>query len=100
MRFAAKSDTNQLGLMDAARQMGAYVFDVHRLGAGFVDLVVAYQGRTLLVEVKHGKGKLTAAERDFHNEMSQAGVKIYIWHDVVDVVRDLTRGETADLLEE
>lgn len=89
MRHRARSDDNQQALIDAARQIGAYVFDVHRLGTGFVDLVVAHQGKTYLVEVKNGQGRLTPAEQKFHYQMAEAGVETYVWRDVSDVVRDL-----------
>lgn len=40
-------------------------FDVHVVGNGFPDLVVAVGGRNFLVEVKTGSGNLTEKEENF-----------------------------------
>lgn len=69
MRRAARVDDNQQQIVDALRKAGAYVRVVTQ-GEGLPDLLVGYNGFTLLLEVKDGNKppsarKLTAAEENF-----------------------------------
>jgi len=70
-RRAAKVDDNQRDIVRAFRDMGASVQHLHAVGAGCPDLLIGWQGRNLLVEVKDGAKvpsarKLTPAEVEFH----------------------------------
>ncbi len=55
MRRAAKIDTNQNEIVDALRLAGATVAITSAVGGGFPDLVVGYECRNYLIEVKDGK---------------------------------------------
>lgn len=71
MKYAAKADRNQPEIVAALRGIGAKVVPTHTVGQGFPDLVVAYRGRTFLIEVKDGekipsKRKLTPDQEKFH----------------------------------
>lgn len=54
MRRAAKIDANQPAIVAALRALGAFVQPLHTVGQGCPDLLVAFRGQTLLVEVKDG----------------------------------------------
>lgn len=69
MRRAARVDDNQQKIVDALRRAGAFVRVVTQ-GDGLPDLLVGYNGYTLLLEVKDGSKppsarKLTDAEENF-----------------------------------
>ena len=71
MRRAARRDDNEKQIIDALRRCGAYVKVIN--DDGTFDLLVAYHGATLLLEVKDGAKppsarKLTDAEQKFHDE--------------------------------
>jgi len=71
MKYAAKADRNQPEVVAALRKIGAKVVPTHTLGQGMPDLVVAYDGRTFLLEIKDGEKppsarKLTPAQETFH----------------------------------
>lgn len=55
MRRAARTDAAHASIRDALRKAGAYVIDTSAL-PGFVDLVVGWQARTCLLEVKRPTG--------------------------------------------
>lgn len=55
MRRAAKVDANQEQIVDALRAVGATVQTLAAVGKGVPDLLVGYQGKTLLLEVKDGR---------------------------------------------
>ena len=57
MVYAKKVDKNQGHVVKALRQMGADVFLLHMVGGGIPDLLVAYAGHTILIEVKDGADK-------------------------------------------
>ncbi len=62
MRYAARVDVNQAAIVAALRAAGAYVWI---LGLP-VDLLVGYNNRTYLVEIKDGPRKrLTKLQEDF-----------------------------------
>jgi hypothetical protein len=57
MTFAKKVDKNQTSVVKALRDYGADVHLLHMVGAGIPDLLVAYEGQTILMEVKDGPDK-------------------------------------------
>lgn len=57
MAYAKKVDKNQGDVVKALRKMGADVFLLHMVGGGIPDLMVAYAGQTILMEVKDGPDK-------------------------------------------
>jgi Holliday junction resolvase len=72
MRYAARIDDNQNEIVSALRKAGATVRVVTQ-GGGLPDLLVGYQGKTILMEVKDGNKvpsgrKLTEAEQKFFND--------------------------------
>ena len=52
---AAKIDANQEQVVDTLRAAGATVQTLATVGKGVPDLLVGYQGKTLLLEVKDGR---------------------------------------------
>lgn len=87
-RWNAKVDKTQAEVVEALRQAGASVEPIHREGRGIPDLLVGYNGHTLLIEVKSRGGRLTKPEQDWHREWRSC---VYIVHDAqeaVDVLED------------
>ena len=58
MSFAKKVDKNQASVVKALRDNGADVYLLHMVGKGIPDLLVAYEGHTILIEVKDGADKV------------------------------------------
>ncbi len=54
MRRAAKIDANQPEIVAALRKVGAHVESLAAVGCGVPDLLVGFQGQTVLIEVKDG----------------------------------------------
>ena len=72
MRYANRIDANQNKIVDGLRKAGAYVRIISQ-GDGIPDLLVGYNGFTILMEVKDGDKvpsarKLTEAEQKFFDE--------------------------------
>jgi hypothetical protein len=57
MTFAKKVDKNQNDVVKVLRDYGADVYLLHMVGGGIPDLLVAYEGHTILIEVKDGADK-------------------------------------------
>jgi hypothetical protein len=55
MRRAAKIDANQTPVVEALRAAGATVQSLAAVGQGVPDLLVGFQGQTVLLEVKDGR---------------------------------------------
>ena len=54
MAYAKKVDLNHKEVVEKFRELGASVFDASGVGRGFPDIVVGYNGQTVLVEIKSG----------------------------------------------
>ena len=52
MRYRARIDQNQPDITKALRHFGASVQPIHTLGKGIPDLLVGFQRRNLLFEIK------------------------------------------------
>lgn len=81
MRRAAKIDANQKEVVDAMRAIGATVHSLAALGDGCPDLLVGYNGRTVLMEVKDGNKpqweiKLTPAQEKWHKSWTGSTLAI------------------------
>lgn len=68
---AAKIDRNQPEIVAALRKAGASVQSLAGVGVGCPDLLIGFQGKTALVEIKDGKKvksaqKLTDCQVDWH----------------------------------
>lgn len=62
MRWAARADANQAEIVKALRDAGAVVWHIKWP----VDLIVGFQGRTILMEIKRPKGgKYTDDQKSF-----------------------------------
>jgi hypothetical protein len=57
MTFAKKVDKNQNDVVKTLREYGADVYLLHMVGGGIPDLLVAFEGHTILMEVKDGPNK-------------------------------------------
>lgn len=55
MRRAAKVDANHTQVVMALQAVGATVQSLAAVGQGVPDLLVGFQGKTLLMEIKDGK---------------------------------------------
>jgi Holliday junction resolvase len=62
MRRAAKVDANQPEIVQALRQAGACVQSLAAVGKGVPDLLVGYEGNTVLIEVKDGSKPRSARQ--------------------------------------
>lgn len=107
MRRAARADKNQSEIVAAYRRLGASVQHLHTIGQGCPDLLVGIGGRSgegglnILVEVKHGKGKLTGDEPAWHASwtgqveivdfVDKAVKRFEHWRDVADLLWELTQ---------
>ena len=73
MRRAAKVDANQKQVVAALRGAGASVQLLHAVGEGCPDLLVGYQSKNYLIEVKDGAKppsaqKLTPQQEIWHRD--------------------------------
>lgn len=79
MRRIAQEDDNQRVIVQSLRQLGFHVWHTHAVGNGGPDLVVtgyshiAQRIESLLVELKVEGGKLTMAEKRWHEQFPKYG---------------------------
>lgn len=81
MRRAAKVDANQVQVVSALRAAGVLVLSLAALGKGVPDLLCAFHGRLVLLEVKDGHKvpsarKLTADQIEFHKEWADVPLHV------------------------
>lgn len=78
----SKVDHNHSDIVEALRQIGAYVIDCSALRNAF-DLLVAYKGQLFIVEVKNGElapsqRKLTSGELKCKAMFESVGVTYHV----------------------
>jgi Holliday junction resolvase len=73
-RAAAKRDMNEADIIRTLRSVGASVAQIS--SKGVPDLLVGFQGRTYLLEVKTPKKKLTDDQVVFHGEWNGSPIAI------------------------
>jgi hypothetical protein len=69
---ARRTDSNHSEIVQTFRELGCSVLDLSRVGCGCPDILVARNGKMLLVEIKDGMKppsarKLTPDEQRFHD---------------------------------
>ena len=81
MRTAAKIDKNQTEVVAALRKVGASVQSLATIGKGCPDLLVGFQGKLYLIEVKDGtnvpsKQLLTEDQKKWHDNWTGSPVHV------------------------
>ncbi|GAP66813.1 hypothetical protein MBSD_n2128 [Mizugakiibacter sediminis] len=83
MKRAARTDANHADVKNALRAIGCYVVDCAHVGAGFPDLVCAWRGKWVFIEVKDGAKvpsarKLTPDQTIFHAEALSRNCRVHV----------------------
>lgn len=66
MAYAKRTDANQTEIVETLRKAGADVYILSMVGRGIPDLMVCFNGETILMEVKRdAKAKFTADQLKF-----------------------------------
>ena len=66
MAYSKRTDANQSEIVKTLREAGADVYDLSKVGKGIPDLLVTFNGETILMEVKRdAKAKFTAEQLKF-----------------------------------
>lgn len=73
MRRRARVDANQKEIVAKLREIGCSILHTHQLGKGAPDIIIGFNNRNYLVELKDGsktksQQKLTPDEVEFQNE--------------------------------
>ena len=87
MRRASKVDQNQVSIVKALRKIGARVLHLHQLGKGVPDLLCAWKGRNILLEIKLPGEKPNPLQIAFHAEW---GGELHIVHSPQEAIEALT----------
>ena len=53
--YGSRKDDNHKEIVEALTKAGAYVLDMSHVGRGFPDLIVGFQSKTFLMEIKNPK---------------------------------------------
>lgn len=72
-KYAAKADRNQPEIVAMLRLVGCTVQHLHTIGKGCPDILVGYQGKNYVLELKDGElppsgRKLTDDEKRWHED--------------------------------
>jgi Holliday junction resolvase len=66
MAYARRTDANQAEIVKTLREAGADVYDLSKVGKGIPDLLVTFNGETILMEVKaNAKSRYTSDQLKF-----------------------------------
>ena len=82
-------DANQSSIVAGLREFNASVQDLHNVGQGCVDLMVAYRNKVYCFEVKSPGGKLTPAEVKWRDNWKG---NYYVIHSIEEAIQILCDG--------
>ena len=85
----ARIDINQAQIVADLRQLHAVVWVLSSLGGHVLDLLVAFRGRCLPVEIKSPGGELTENERESIEELRAVGVEAIVATCAEDVIEKM-----------
>lgn len=91
MRIKARVDSNQKDIVSQLRKIGCSVLHTHQLGKGAPDIIVGYNSRNYLVEIKDGnrplsQQKLTKDEIKFQSEWNGTYLVINNFDNLKDII--------------
>lgn len=84
----------QRNVISRCKKLGCFVAKMEAVGqAGFPDLLIIYQGKSLYLELKSpkGTGKLSALQELMHKELRAAGAWVEVAQDIETVERLLEK---------
>ena len=87
-RRAARIDNNQREIVEFFRNNGFHVLHIHQL-KNCCDLIISKGLMTAAVEVKNGKGKLSAGEEQFKEEFKGLWYLCTSLEDAANIIMDL-----------
>lgn len=92
VRRAARTDANQSEIVTALRKMGCTVLCLHTVGKGCPDILVGYNGRNFLLEIKDGSKppsarKLTSDEAVFFETWKGQAVVVNSVDEALELVK-------------
>jgi hypothetical protein len=76
MRYDARVDENQPAIIEAARNFGASVTLLYRLGHNVPDILVGYNGVDQQIEIKSAVGGLTDGQCVYFKEWQGRPVRV------------------------
>lgn len=94
MRRRGRTDANQTGIVEFAREIGMSVQITSQLGDGWGDAVIGYRGLSVPVEIKDGskspsRRKMTDDEKAMHLQWRGSFALIEGVGDILDVKRKI-----------
>ena len=92
-----REDALQAQVEQIARSLGWLVYHTHdsrRSAAGFPDVVAVHprRGRIVWAELKSGKGRVSDAQHEWLDALTEAGAEVYVWRPA-----DLLSGAILDV---
>jgi hypothetical protein len=81
-------DANQSLIVAALRAMGASVQILSTVGHGCPDLLVAFRGKNVVMEIKMPGGKLTKDEWIWHHEWHGDHYVVHSVEEAIDILMD------------
>ena len=91
---AYRVDSNQKDIVSALRKEGYSVQHLHSVGAGCPDILVGYAGINILIEIKEGDGKLTAAQVVWHGDWQGQVSIAKDKQEAIEIVKNAIKQET------
>lgn len=92
---AHNTDKNQAHIVKLLRQAHFSVQSLHRVGEGCPDLVIAFGGRTWMVEIKQPGEELRANQVLWHQKWRGEILVLRGQEDVVRLLKDIARRPSA-----
>lgn len=90
--YARKKDASHNHIVNSLRAVGAEIEETYR-APGLLDCIVGYRGRIFWAELKNdprtAEKDLTPVERALIERFARVGVRLYVWADADQALKDI-----------
>jgi hypothetical protein len=93
-------------LQDAVLEMAGYLgylcyhtYDSRRSAPGYPDVCIVGHGRCIMAEIKRERGRVSAAQQQWLDELALAGLEVYVlrpWHWHSGEIERILRGDVNE----
>lgn len=86
--FKKKVDSNQAQIIADLKKIGVSVLNLSRVGGGCPDILVGWQGKNILIEIKTAKGNLNDSQIEFFKEWKGSKFVCKSINEIIEIINN------------
>ena len=83
-----KTDANQKQIISDLKKIGVSVLNLSKVGNGCPDLLIGWQGKNILIEIKTAKGNLNDSQIEFFKEWKGSKFVCKSINEIIEIINN------------